>query len=207
MPDEKIVKNRVHLDLQPADGRDVEVERLEKLGATLVADHRKPDGSGWVVAGRSGGQRALHRAIGRPSGARPRRRTPASGTSRRSGPRTSSSCSTGMLDWYRDGVIAKVDGISPAVAAAQPLGSATSIAGLVKHLALVEDSWLEDRFAGNPEPEPWRSAPWDDDRDWEFTDGPERAVRGLAGALPGGDRAVPGDRGRARARRPRGQRR
>jgi len=52
VPEPKTVKNRVHLDLQPADSsRDAEVERLLGLGATLVADHRKADGSGWVVLG------------------------------------------------------------------------------------------------------------------------------------------------------------
>ncbi|MCF6524232.1 VOC family protein [Streptomyces sp. JJ36] len=44
------VKNRVHLDLQPQDRtRDEEVERLLALGATLVADHRRPDGTGWAT--------------------------------------------------------------------------------------------------------------------------------------------------------------
>jgi hypothetical protein len=32
-----------------APDRDEEVERLLALGATLVADHRRPDGSGWAV--------------------------------------------------------------------------------------------------------------------------------------------------------------
>ena len=50
MPEPKTVKNRVHLDLEPTDRtRDEEVERLLKIGATLVADHRRPDGTGWVV--------------------------------------------------------------------------------------------------------------------------------------------------------------
>jgi predicted enzyme related to lactoylglutathione lyase len=50
VPEGKTVKNRVHLDLQPADrSRDEEVERLLGLGATLVGDHRRPDGSGWVT--------------------------------------------------------------------------------------------------------------------------------------------------------------
>src|SRR5262245_36042319 len=44
VPEAKTVKNRVHLDLQPADPRDVEVERAIGLGGTLVADHRNPDG-------------------------------------------------------------------------------------------------------------------------------------------------------------------
>lgn len=46
----KAVKNRVHLDLQPRDRtRDEEVDRLLSLGATLQADHRRPDGTGWVT--------------------------------------------------------------------------------------------------------------------------------------------------------------
>ncbi|MGW3927971.1 VOC family protein [Streptomyces microflavus] len=49
-PDPKTAKNRVHLDVQPQDRtRDEEVERLLALGATLVGDHRKPDGRGWAT--------------------------------------------------------------------------------------------------------------------------------------------------------------
>ncbi|MGI8459983.1 MAG: VOC family protein [Propionibacteriaceae bacterium] len=49
VPDDKTVKNRVHLDLRPTDRtRDAEVERLLAAGATQVADRRTPDG-GWVV--------------------------------------------------------------------------------------------------------------------------------------------------------------
>ncbi len=48
--DPRTVKNRVHVDLQPQDlTRDEEVERLLSLGATLEADHRRPDGTGWVT--------------------------------------------------------------------------------------------------------------------------------------------------------------
>ncbi|MFG2904283.1 VOC family protein [Kitasatospora sp. NPDC048286] len=50
VPEGKSVKNRVHLDLQPQDrGRDEEVERLVALGATVLEDHRRPDGKGWVT--------------------------------------------------------------------------------------------------------------------------------------------------------------
>ncbi|MFE3432119.1 VOC family protein [Streptomyces sp. NPDC059171] len=48
--DKKQTKNRVHLDLQPQDrSRDAEVERLLALGATLVGDHRRPNGRGWAT--------------------------------------------------------------------------------------------------------------------------------------------------------------
>jgi len=36
VPEGKAVKNRVHLDLQPADSMQAEVERLEKLGASAL---------------------------------------------------------------------------------------------------------------------------------------------------------------------------
>ena len=50
VPDAKQVKNRLHLDLKPAVGtREEELERLLGLGARVVADRRRPDGSGWVV--------------------------------------------------------------------------------------------------------------------------------------------------------------
>jgi predicted enzyme related to lactoylglutathione lyase len=49
VPEPKSAKNRLHLCLRPDTSRDAEVERLLSLGASLVADRRKPDGWGWVV--------------------------------------------------------------------------------------------------------------------------------------------------------------
>ena len=50
MPEPAPLPSRVHLDLQPTDRtRDEEVTRLLALGATLVADRRNPDGTGWAV--------------------------------------------------------------------------------------------------------------------------------------------------------------
>ena len=50
VPERKQVKNRVHFDLVPAEGtRDAEADRLVSIGATVVDDLRRPDGSGWVV--------------------------------------------------------------------------------------------------------------------------------------------------------------
>ena len=51
VPEVKTIKNRLHLCLVPDVARDVEVERLLKLGATMLADRRKPDGKGWAVLG------------------------------------------------------------------------------------------------------------------------------------------------------------
>lgn len=74
-----------------------------------------------------------------------------------------------MLDWYREGVVRKVDGMRQADATTSPLRSGTTAAGLVKHLAYVEDAWATQRLAGRPAPEPWASAPFGDDPDWEFS--------------------------------------
>ena len=50
VPDVKQGKNRIHLDLRPAEGtRDAELARLIELGATVVADLRNTDGTGWAT--------------------------------------------------------------------------------------------------------------------------------------------------------------
>jgi predicted enzyme related to lactoylglutathione lyase len=48
VPEAKAAKNRVHVDIQAGRDRDLEVDRLVAMGATLVADHRDHD-PGWVV--------------------------------------------------------------------------------------------------------------------------------------------------------------
>lgn len=50
VPDAKQLKNRMHFDLVPVEGRrDAELARLLDIGATVVADLRRPDGGGWVT--------------------------------------------------------------------------------------------------------------------------------------------------------------
>ena len=49
VPDEKVTKNRVHLDLRPVDQR-AEVDRLVALGARHV-DIGQGDDVSWVVLG------------------------------------------------------------------------------------------------------------------------------------------------------------
>jgi RimJ/RimL family protein N-acetyltransferase len=48
-PEPKIGKNRQHLCLQPDQPRDVEIERMVGLGATVVDNRQEPDRRGWVV--------------------------------------------------------------------------------------------------------------------------------------------------------------
>lgn len=50
VPDDKVGKNRIHLDIRPDDRtRDEEIVRLQQLGATEADDRRRPDGTGWMV--------------------------------------------------------------------------------------------------------------------------------------------------------------
>ncbi len=75
---------------------------------------------------------------------------------------------SGYLDYQRATFVGKVSGLT-AQQLAQPLPSSSlTLAGLTKHLALVEDSWFQERFLGLADVEPWSSAPFDEDPDWEF---------------------------------------
>jgi hypothetical protein len=74
----------------------------------------------------------------------------------------------GFLDYHRATFLQKVSGLTKEQMAQTTAASSLTLAGLTKHLALVEDSWFTERVAGRPMPEPWASAPFDDDRDWEL---------------------------------------
>ena len=50
VPEPKVVKNRVHLDVLPVEtDQAAEVRRLLSLGATVVEDRRELKPGGWVV--------------------------------------------------------------------------------------------------------------------------------------------------------------
>ncbi len=72
------------------------------------------------------------------------------------------------LDYQRETILLKADGLDKDQLARQIPTSALTLAGIIYHLALVEESWMEVRFLGLPEREDWAGADWDADRDWEF---------------------------------------
>jgi len=79
-----------------------------------------------------------------------------------------------FLDFQRATVIRKVEGVPKADLGRTALPTTElTLAGLLKHLALVEDSWFQAVFLGEPLPEPWASAPFDDDPDWDFHSAPD----------------------------------
>ena len=73
-----------------------------------------------------------------------------------------------FLRYLRETVIGKAEGLSDGRAGTPHPPSTLTLAALLKHLAYVEDSWVQETFRGQDLPDPWRSAPFDEDRDWEL---------------------------------------
>ncbi|HET6663845.1 MAG TPA: DinB family protein [Acidimicrobiales bacterium] len=73
-----------------------------------------------------------------------------------------------FLDYHRATLVWKVSGLGRQQLGTRLEPSALTLAGLVKHMALVEDSWFGQVLLGRDEGEPWASVDWDDDPDWEF---------------------------------------
>ena len=74
----------------------------------------------------------------------------------------------GFLDHQRETVLLKTEGLGAEQLAAAIPPSSLTLAGLLNHLALVEDSWFPVRFAGRPEDDLWAGVDWDADPDHEF---------------------------------------
>jgi hypothetical protein len=74
-----------------------------------------------------------------------------------------------FLDFLRATILWKLEGLTSEQASARAVPTAElTLVGIAKHLALVEDHWFQHVFRGGGLPEPWASAPFDVDRDWEF---------------------------------------
>jgi uncharacterized damage-inducible protein DinB len=88
----------------------------------------------------------------------------------------------GFLDFHRATLEWKCSGLDAAGLATTVGASTMTLGGLLKHLALVEDSWLSERLHDRAEVPPWSTVDWDADPDWEWhsaaQDSPE-ALRAL----------------------------
>ena len=74
-----------------------------------------------------------------------------------------------FLDYYRAAMFDIAEGLDADQMRQRLEPSTLTIGGLLHHLAVVEEWWFNEVLASNPQSEPWASAPWDDDRDWDFT--------------------------------------
>ena len=98
----------------------------------------------------------------------------------------------GFLDWQRDTLRIKTDGLDAGQLDQRLEPSTMTLGGMLKHLAYVEDWWFNQVFAGNPEPEPWVSVDWKADADWDWhsaaDDTPEQLRAILEDAIATSDR-------------------
>jgi uncharacterized damage-inducible protein DinB len=78
----------------------------------------------------------------------------------------------GFLTYQRETLLLKTEGLGREQLARRLPSSSLTLAGLLYHLALVEESWSVERFAGQPSPEPWAAVDWDATPDWEFERAP-----------------------------------
>ena len=92
-----------------------------------------------------------------------------------------------FLDYHRELLIDKAGGLTDEQLHTPHPPSSLTLGGLLNHMAFVEDDWFTGDFAGEALPEPWASAPWADDRDWEFSSagdlGYEQLVERYRGAI------------------------
>ena len=75
---------------------------------------------------------------------------------------------TAYLDHQRATVLLKTEGLTREQLGRPHPPSTLTLAGLLNHLALVEDTWFRVRFAGLADDPLWADHDWDADPDMEF---------------------------------------
>ena len=74
-----------------------------------------------------------------------------------------------FLDRYRETILWKLDGLTTEQASARLVPSASTLLGIVKHLAYVERGWFPIYFAGGPVNYPWPENEPDQDIDFRVS--------------------------------------
>jgi Protein of unknown function (DUF664) len=74
----------------------------------------------------------------------------------------------GFLDFHRDTFRWKCSGLSQEQLARALPPSDMTLGGMMKHIAVVEQSWFEDDFLGLGLMPPFDTVDWDADGDWEW---------------------------------------
>jgi len=93
---------------------------------------------------------------------------------------------TQFLEFHRATLLEKVSGLThEQLNTASVPPSTMTLAGMVKHLALVEDDWFHVRLLGHAEPDVWSDADFDADRDWEWHTAREHAPGDLIALYEG----------------------
>jgi uncharacterized damage-inducible protein DinB len=86
----------------------------------------------------------------------------------------------GFLEYQRATFAWKCAGLDAVGLGATVGASSMTLGGMLKHLALVEDSWCSERLRGRAPVPQWDAVDWDADPDWEWhsaaKDTPEQLV-------------------------------
>lgn len=85
-----------------------------------------------------------------------------------------------FLDYFRSVLLRKADDLDETQARQQIGVSQMDMLGLIRHMALVEQSWFSQVVAGSPEPDLWAD-PDDPDSDWHH--GPDDTLAVAVAAL------------------------
>jgi uncharacterized damage-inducible protein DinB len=73
-----------------------------------------------------------------------------------------------FLDHYRATIRLQASGLTDAQLDQALAPSDLTLAGMLKHLAFVEDYWFSYHLVAREPAAPWDAAPWDDDPDWDW---------------------------------------
>jgi uncharacterized damage-inducible protein DinB len=74
----------------------------------------------------------------------------------------------GFLDYQRATLAWKCRGVDQDGLRATTAASSMTLGGLLKHMALVEDSWFSRSLHGQERQPPWDGVDWKADPDWEW---------------------------------------
>lgn len=74
-----------------------------------------------------------------------------------------------FLRFHRETILWKAHGLHTEGLRQRSTPSTMTLAGMLKHCAIVETWWLSQVFAGQPAPEPFNLADWDTEEDWDWT--------------------------------------
>jgi uncharacterized damage-inducible protein DinB len=72
------------------------------------------------------------------------------------------------LDVQREALLAKTEGLDHEQMAQSHPPSTLTLGGLLYHLSLAEEDWMEIHFSGQPDRDPFVDADWVADPDWQF---------------------------------------
>ncbi|MFI2364327.1 DinB family protein [Promicromonospora sp. NPDC019610] len=99
-----------------------------------------------------------------------------------------------FVDFYRATIRRQCAGLTAEQLRTPHPPSTMTLAGMLKHLAYVEDFWFSVRLLGNDPAPPWDTVDWSADRDWDWnsalTDSPERLTALFDGAVAASERIL-----------------